>query len=863
MMQAFKNSSWREKAQSMVEFALVFPVLLLLLYGIIEFGRLLFIYTSVTTSSREAARYGSAVGDIGGVPRYLDCNGIANAARRSAIINAINVDDGFTITYDHGTTDTQFAGTCAAAQNMKFTLGDRIRVVVTVDYAPLVPLVNFASFPITSSTARTILTSVEVQGTPAPDKPYIYFETLTQSGTETELDNEVKTVYAVLSYADTSDITAFFIFSGTATKGVDYTFADSVTFAAGQKRLAVARVVNDPYDEYAETLDITILQATGAIIDEGRKHHVTTILDSDTDDPPPTVQFRDATQTVLEDDAVFPIVTLSELSGKDITVPYTTTGTAEYNLDYTLNPAGFSFNFPAMSGPTQQVTFMATKDDLDEEDFEDAILTLGVPTNATLGTPISDDVRIQDIDEPPFISFELESQKVVEGIPGKVKVRLDKITTKVVTVGFTVTDAAVYGATKNVDYTVTTVINPLTILPGSLEAEIAFNIAAENPDLVEPDENFVIELNAPSNATLKDPWQHIVTIAGIGVPPIVNFEASKSASEGDGAVQIQILLDHTWSLPVTVPYSISGGTAVNGTDYTAAAGSVTIPVGSLYSTFTVNLIEDTLDEDNETIIFSMGTPTNATKPDPSPQHVLTIADNDEAPLVNFELPSQIGMENGGPMTARIRLSAVSTKPVTIPFTVGLPPPTQGSDYTITASPVTIPAGSLFVDVVITVIDDTIPGEGNETVVITLGSPTNAKVGPQDSHRATIKDNEVCPSFYEKQWNASAKYFTVLLSYTDLTQPLIYIDKLSIDWDNSGGQNLQKIYWNNNLIFDGNASQDPLNFNPPELFDGDPSYRNYSPGAAPAPLRVEFKKELGGAITDYNVTITFNNGCSIP
>jgi len=144
MMQAFKNSSWREKAQSMVEFALVFPVLLVLLYGIIEFGRLLFIYTSVTTSSREAARYGSAVGDVGGVPRYLDCDGIANAARRSAIINSVNVDDGFTISYDHGPNVSWYPSniTCATAQSQKFSLGDRIVVQVTVDYAPLLPLVD-------------------------------------------------------------------------------------------------------------------------------------------------------------------------------------------------------------------------------------------------------------------------------------------------------------------------------------------------------------------------------------------------------------------------------------------------------------------------------------------------------------------------------------------------------------------------------------------------------------------------------------------------------------------------------------------------------------------------------------------------
>ena len=56
----------QESAQGMVEFALVLPMLILVLFGIIEVGRLLFIYNAVATSSREAARYGSAAGDVGG-----------------------------------------------------------------------------------------------------------------------------------------------------------------------------------------------------------------------------------------------------------------------------------------------------------------------------------------------------------------------------------------------------------------------------------------------------------------------------------------------------------------------------------------------------------------------------------------------------------------------------------------------------------------------------------------------------------------------------------------------------------------------------------------------------------------------------
>ena len=54
-----RRSKRQEGAQGMVEFALILPLLLLVVFGIIELGRLLVIYSSVGTASREAARYAS------------------------------------------------------------------------------------------------------------------------------------------------------------------------------------------------------------------------------------------------------------------------------------------------------------------------------------------------------------------------------------------------------------------------------------------------------------------------------------------------------------------------------------------------------------------------------------------------------------------------------------------------------------------------------------------------------------------------------------------------------------------------------------------------------------------------------------
>ena len=862
MMQLFKKSSWREKAQTMIEFALVFPVLLLLLYGIIEFGRLLFIYTSVTTSSREAARYGSAVGNTGGIPRYLDCAGILGAGRRSAILTPLDAGN-ITISYDHGPSVPWYPSsiTCATASNEKFVLGDRIVVDVSVQYTPLMPLVNFASFPISSTTARTILRTVEVLGTPVPNpaQPYVYFEVTSQSGTETELDTDAKVIYAVLSSAYSYNVTAFFTYGGTATRDEDYTGVDSLVFTPGQTRLAVARVKNDQIDEWDETLVITIPLASEATIDESRKTHTTTIVD---DDPPPVVQFEFAQQTVDEGQAVEVKAKLSQISGKDVTVPYTYDGTAIYGTDYALNPATLSFVFPAMSGTEQKVNLLAAHDGMYGDD-KHALLTLSEPTppndTYTLGAPKIDDILINNIDPKPHVSFDLDSQTVIRGITAKLLVVLDNKSTKPVIVDYTATDLE---AKLGIDYAVDPP-NQVTIPAGSTEAEISLEIKPlSDPDIIMPDMRFEINMTNVVDADKEEPTKHTVTISGIKTQPVVNFEASKSAKEDAGAVKIRFLLDHAWNQIVTVPYFIKGGTAANGSDYTASVGSVTIPIGRVYGTFTVNLIDDTLYEDNETIIFGMGTPTYAT-PGSNTEHVLTIADNDLAPLVSFELASQLGMENGGPMTVTVQLSEISARTVSVPF-IDSGTATRGTDYTVSPSPVSIPPGSTSAVIVINVIDDTVPGENYETVILTMGAPTNAQLGAQPVHTATIKDNDLCPilSTRDIQPGSGKNWIVMGMLYTDLTQPTIWITEVNIDWNNGLGEKLLRVEWMGIPIW-----QDPLGTSTAPLnlttFSVPQSSLTFAPIEKEQLLVVYFNNPIVGTPDQYGISVTFNNQCRVP
>jgi hypothetical protein len=182
----------KSKAQAMVEFAIALPILLMLLYGILEAGRLLFLYSTIVTASRQAVRYGSATGvGTGGVPRYQDCAGIRAVANKSDFLNAFD-DSDIVITYDDGpgTAGTNPStnpptvppwkdicdGTVDTGVTPSTANTTRINVIIRGDFFPIVPkLVPFIERsatspggPILGESARTILVSISIAVTAPP-----------------------------------------------------------------------------------------------------------------------------------------------------------------------------------------------------------------------------------------------------------------------------------------------------------------------------------------------------------------------------------------------------------------------------------------------------------------------------------------------------------------------------------------------------------------------------------------------------------------------------------------------------------------------------------------------------------------------
>jgi TadE-like protein len=76
MMRTLKSNMNRERGTAAVEFAMLAPVMLIMAFGLLEVGRMLFDYQAINSGVRVAARYLSRV--------PLDCSGVNTAPVQAA-----------------------------------------------------------------------------------------------------------------------------------------------------------------------------------------------------------------------------------------------------------------------------------------------------------------------------------------------------------------------------------------------------------------------------------------------------------------------------------------------------------------------------------------------------------------------------------------------------------------------------------------------------------------------------------------------------------------------------------------------------------------------------------------------------------
>jgi len=222
----------------------------------------------------------------------------------------------------------------------------------------------------------------------------------------------------------------------------------------------------------------------------------------------------------------------------------------------------------------------------------------------------------------------------------------------------------------------------------------------------------------------------------------IQFTAtSSSAAESVTPAILELTLSVATASNATVDYALTGTATGGGVDYTAnATGTATITIGNTTTTISIVIVDDALDENNETIILTLSDPTNSTL-GTNTVYTYTINDNDTAPTIQFTATSSSAAESVTPVILELVSSAVSGLAVSVDYALTGTATGGGVDYTANATgTATITAGNTTTTVSIVIVDDAFE-ENNETIILTLSDPTNSTLGTNTVYTYTINNND--------------------------------------------------------------------------------------------------------------------------
>jgi hypothetical protein len=252
-------------------------------------------------------------------------------------------------------------------------------------------------------------------------------------------------------------------------------------------------------------------------------------------------------------------------------------------------------------------------------------------------------------------------------------------------------------------------------------------------------------------------------------PPIAIAVSDAAVGEGNSGtttLSFTVSISPASGSTVTVDYATGGGTATAGSDYVAKTGTVTFTPGQTSQPVTVTVNGDTVDESDETVLLNLSNATGASIADA--QGVGTIQDDDTATLAIGSPSVTEGNSGSVNLAFPVTLSTASDHNVSIQAAITGGTATSGTDYTAVApQSYTFLPGETSKTFTVPVLGDTID-EANETVIVTLSSPSGAAIATGtgtgtivDDDTATIAINDA--SVTEGNSGTVAASFTVSLS----------------------------------------------------------------------------------------------------
>jgi Calx-beta domain len=530
-----------------------------------------------------------------------------------------------------------------------------------------------------------------------------------------------------LSHASTVPVSVRFrTVDGTARAGEDYESKDVVVeFAPGELNHPVTvGLLWDDVEEPPETFTGHLSEATGATI--ARADGVATIID---EPRPPALSIADA--AVTEGDtgttsASF-TVSLSHAAGTDVSVDYATADdTATAPADYTATHGTLVIPL----GSTSATIDVPIVGELAVEADETFTVTLAHAANAAIARSTAVGTIVND-DYLPAATISGTSQP--EGNAGTTSatfaVALDRPPKTDVSIDYATSDAS---ATAPGDYAATS--GTLIIPVGSTSATVDVPVVGDA--LYEADETFTLTLSNPRNVTLANATATATILNDDAKPKLIIDDPSASESSAD--VTFTLALSAPSGLPVSVDVATADDTAVAGLDYTAQSQTVTIAPGATTRPVHVQLLQDTLDEDDETFTLSLSNEVGASIFKST--GTATIVDDDPPPALSIADASVVeGSLGVAALSFAVTLSQASGKQVSVAYATSDGSATAPGDYGTAGGTLTFAPGSTAQSITVFVNGDTTI-EPDETFTVSLASPVNASVADGSAVGTILNDD---------------------------------------------------------------------------------------------------------------------------
>ncbi len=384
---------------------------------------------------------------------------------------------------------------------------------------------------------------------------------------------------------------------GTALAGVDYTTTSgTLSFGAG----VASRSFDVPLLPRGgfvgdRTLGLTLANQGGGASLGNPSAATLTILSDD-----PLLQFSAATYRVGEagPQAII-MVKRSGPVGATVMVDYATSdGSATAGQDYTMASGTLTFG-PGMA--TRTFAVLASSDALVEGD-ETVNLTLSNPQQAALG--LRETAVLTLATESPKLQFSAAKYGIAESAPrATITVRRTPPMSPAVAVDFATADGSALAA---LDYE--TSLGTLSFGPGAATRTFGVPIIGDNAD--ENAETVALSLSNPSNAILGSLQDATLTIGDDDVAGRIQFSVSDySVSEAGPMATITVTRTGGRASGVTVDYATANGSAMAGTNYLPASGTLIFGAGEMSRTFAVEILDDGVAGGNTSVSLALSGPT--------------------------------------------------------------------------------------------------------------------------------------------------------------------------------------------------------------------------------------------------------------